>query len=139
MERHRPPVLDAHGQAGHTDLGQPLTDPDAPSPLAGRHTVSWTGTQPPDKERSVYEIISVQRQTLTIQALFAKAGETMLVSSNDDDHSGFEQIPGTVTSVRTDYTEDGGAAVALSTGDTLTYDNYERVMVFRPFYDLMEK
>lgn len=87
----------------------------------------------------MYEINSEKGQTLSIQARFAKAGDTMLVSSNDEGHSGFERIPGTVTSVRTDYTEDGEAAVALSTGDTLTYDNYKRVMVFRPFYDLMEK
>src|SRR5699024_12149835 len=113
MARQRMPVLDAHRQEGHTDLGQPLTDPDAPSPLAGRHSVSVTGTQPPDKERPVYEINSEKGQTLSIQARFAKAGDTMLVSSNDEGHSGFERIPGTVTSVRTDYTEDGGAAVAL--------------------------
>lgn len=78
-------------------------------------------------------------QKLSIQARFAKAGDAMLVPSEDEGHDGLERIPGTVTSVRTEYVEDGQVVIALSTGDTLTYGNYQRVMVFRPFDDLMEK
>lgn len=84
-------------------------------------------------------MFATEGQTLSVQARLVKTGDTMLASSTDEGHSGLERIPGTVTSVRTEHVEGGEAVITLSTGDTLTYDNYQRVMVFRPFSDLREQ
>ena len=76
---------------------------------------------------------TTEGQTLSIQARFVHTGDTMLMSTIDEGRGRLERVPGTVTSVRTDYQEGGQVVIALSTGDTLTYDNYQRVMVFRPY------